>query len=142
MTIWPKQKRPDDRGRHNNGEAPLNSPEESREIEALQRRIIELENELTALRASTTHPQREPRVSLKADVDVTNRFGGFNAHAVDRSDGGFCLEFFEPLPFEMTLRDEDQEHVYNGSMVWMRAMDEGGYRLGFKLKPPDLAAKW
>ena len=120
----------------------MNTPEESQTIETLQHRIAELENELTALRASTLHPQREPRVSLKADVDVTNRVGGFNAHAVDRSDGGFCLEFFEPLPFEMTLRDEDQEHVYNGSMVWMRAMDEGGYRLGFKLKPPDLAAKW
>ena len=99
----------------------MNTPEESRAIEALQHRIVELEDELTELRASTLHPHRDPRISLKADVDVTNRFGGFQARAVDRSNGGFCLEFAEPLPFEMTLRDEGQEHVYNGSMVWMKA---------------------
>lgn len=115
----------------------MNTPEESRAIES-----VELEIELTALRSSTLHLQRPPRVSIKADVDVTNRFGGFHAQTVDHSEGGFCLEFSEPLPFEMTLRDEDQEHVYNGFMVWMKTMDEGGYRLGFQLQTPDLTANW
>ena len=120
----------------------MDTPDDSRKIEYLQHRIVELENELTALRASTLHQQREPRVSLKANVDVSRRFGSFQARTVDQSTGGFCLEFYEPLPFEMTLRDEGQEHVYNGSMVWMNAMDEGGYRLGFKLQAPDLATNW
>ena len=118
----------------------MSTPEEFQEIDSLQRRIVELETELTTLRAGASHLQREPRVSLKAEVDVTRRFGDFRARGVDRSPGGFCLEVSDPLPFEMTLRDEEQEHVYNGSMVWMKSLDDGGYRLGFKLSPPDLGS--
>ena len=114
------------------------------ELERLRRRVVELEEELSALSAGgegsgARHVPRADRRKLEAKVEVRGEFDQFQAQGVDMSTGGLCVEVSEPLPFDMMLSVEDEEYAYRGRMVWMKSLADGSYRLGFRFVPPDLS---
>ena len=127
-------------GKNSNNQREKES-ELAEELERARRRVCELEDELSRLRAGSmaSRVRREERRELRANIEFVGDFDRLRAQGVDISKGGLCLEVSEPLPFDMKLEIENQEHEYHGQMVWLKSVEDGGYRLGFRLVPPNLS---
>ena len=112
------------------------------EVAQLRLRVAELEKELAASRSpggdNIQMAPREEREALASRVEIMGDFEALQAQGVDISRGGICLEVGRPIPFDIKLTAEGEEHTYRGNMAWMKSLEDGSYRLGFKLVPPDL----
>jgi hypothetical protein len=122
------------------GETPSQSAQSI--VADLQLQISELQEELATLRAAgkETHmpAPREERAGISSNVELIGDFTALEAEGVDISRGGLCLEVGDPIPFDIKLNTEGQEHVYRGNMAWMKSLEDGSYRLGFEFVRSDL----
>ena len=112
------------------------------EVERLRQRVAELEEKLATARSagetSAYLVPREEREEMEGNIEFMGDFDELQANGVDVSKGGLCLEVSKPLPFDIKLSVQNEEYVYRGHMAWMKSLEDGSYRLGFKFVPPDL----
>ena len=121
---------------------PDPQPATADEVARLRKEVAELQAQLAAyhcLEENTIRvAPREERDELGSDVELIGDFDALQAEGVDISQGGLCLEVGDPLPFDIKLHAEGQEHIYRGNMVWMKSLADGSYRLGFNFVRTDL----
>lgn len=111
----------------------------SQEIEDLKKKIVDLENKLTAL--SETNKKifinRLPRVEMCADIEAIGDFDILKAKGIEISEGGISFEMEEDLPFELQFFLKDQLFKQRVHLVWLEKKQEGGYRCGFRFVEKD-----
>jgi len=101
------------------------------EIQALRRRIDELENQLDAC-MDIALQERMPRYPLNARIECVGDFDVVNALGVNISDGGICLKLSGDLPFEMQFEHEGRRVRRRAHLVWLKRHESEGYHSGFK----------
>lgn len=84
--------------------------------------------------------QRSKREPFHAGIECIGDFDILNAEGIDLSDGGICFELSAPLPFEMRFETTEEDgdktpEEHRAHLVWIRELDEGRFRLGFRFVP-------
>ena len=128
-----------------NAQNPSDAPLSADEVDRLRSRVAELERELACSRGAEGKAlrlgPREEREALASSVEIIGDFRALQAQGVDVSKGGICLEVGQPIPFDIKLSTDGGEQVYRGNMAWMKSLEDGSYRLGFRFVPPDLSGE-
>jgi len=102
------------------------------EIQSLNRRIAELEDQLDAC-MNIAIQERLPRYPLNARIEFIGDFDIINAQGVNISEGGICLKLADELPFEMHFQHEGRRVQRRAHLVWLKRQDsDGAYHSGFK----------
>ncbi len=82
---------------------------------------------------------RKPREQLQSDIEFIADFDVVEARGIDMSDGGVCFEVERNLAFDMRFRLEGEVYEKRATLVWVKRLPEGNYRLGFEFvaEPPE-----
>lgn len=111
------------------------------EVAALRKQVADLRDEVAALGVTkkAVEPQapRTPRSALLAPITFIGNFSLVQAQGIDLSEGGVCFEVAEDLPFEMEFEIDGEVHQHQGILVWMKKLESGGSRWGFKFVPAE-----
>lgn len=109
--------------------------------------ILQMEQDLIKLKDKIEDPkfagekiaQRPKREPFHAGIECIGDFDILNAEGIDLSEGGICFELAGALPFEMRFEtgenDEKETEEHRAHLVWIRELDEGRFRLGFRFVP-------
>ena len=111
------------------------------EVEALRKQVADLGDEVAALvvteKGGEPRTSRTPRSALQTPITFIGNFSLVQAQGIDLSEGGVCFEVAEDLPFEMEFEIDGEVHQHQGVLVWMKKLESGSSRWGFKFVPAE-----
>lgn len=105
------------------------------EMARLRQRLAELEREAGP-------DPRSSREKLQTAIEFIGDFDVVQAEGIDLSPGGIGFELGQPLLFEMRFTFGGQARQHRAHLVWMKLLDEGGCRCGFKFDNPAPRAEF
>ncbi len=86
---------------------------------------------------SSADKRREQRRAFSQEIEFIGDFDVVEARGIDISTGGICFELDQPLPFDMKLNIDGEQHVYRACLAWMKSLEDGRCHLGFAFVQAD-----
>lgn len=108
------------------------------EMGYLRKRLDGLREELAEIDGATEElwrelNPREERESFDAEVEIAGIAESLEAHGIDRSDSGACVEFAGDLRLRLSF-GEEAGGVRLGRLAWARRMGDGRTRIGVEFE--------
>lgn len=80
--------------------------------------------------------ERQPRQPLQSTIEFIGDFDVVQAVGVDLSEGGLGFEIDQPLAFELRYVMEGVVHQRRVQLTWVRLLEQGHCRCGFRFAEP------